>query len=76
MGVVRKRRVLTAEQLNWLAVVLGLVALVGWIRFAGLLDDQPFWSREQALWLGASVLAGTYSAACLVLSGLKNRSAG
>lgn len=72
MGVVR-RRGLTSSQLYRLSWILGVLAVAGWVRFANLFDDQPFGSREQAIWLGVAVLSGTYSAACLILCGLKTQ---
>jgi uncharacterized membrane protein YhdT len=62
----------TAGELVGIAWVLGIVAVAGWIRIAYLFGDSGDpWTGELGIWIGVAVLATSYSAACVVLVGVK-----
>ena len=68
MADAKAKRELTPAALGQLSGLLGVVSVLGWIAVAVVVNDEPSWTSGAALWLGVAVLSGTYSAACLVLS--------
>lgn len=61
----------TASELSALAWFLAIVAVGAWLRIAFVMDHPDPVSHELGLWLAVASLATVFSAACMVLSGVK-----